>query len=128
MLSEMKDVRQDTQTTGYRRWFSDETMDLIVWYGSNGVAEGFQLCYDRPDHEHAFTWHAGTHGGSTMHAAVDPGDDKPTVNRTPILVADGVVPLARVLDEFKLRSGELEPEISRLVVEKLERFGAKRET
>jgi hypothetical protein len=40
-----------------RRWMSDDYFDLIVWYepGGRGV-HGFQLCYGKPDAEHAVTW------------------------------------------------------------------------
>ena len=35
MLSEIKRVRQ-IQGEGYRRWFSDKFLDLIIWYNDDG--------------------------------------------------------------------------------------------
>jgi hypothetical protein len=55
MLSEVRDVRQDPG--GVRRWWNDESFDLIVWYDTAGGAiRGYQLCYNRGADEHALTW------------------------------------------------------------------------
>ncbi|MFW5812247.1 MAG: hypothetical protein ACOCWS_04610, partial [Alkalispirochaetaceae bacterium] len=57
MLSEIKPVRQ-VPGEGFRRWFTDEEMDLIVWYDGEDQEqiEGFQLCYDKEVLERALTW------------------------------------------------------------------------
>lgn len=116
MLGELKAVSQDKTDPGRRRWFADEEMDLIVWYTEAGGLDGFQLCYDKTGDEHAFTWK--TRGG-LVHTRIDAGEDLPSDNRTPILVPDGLVPLGRVLGEFKARAAELEPDLVRFVCAKL---------
>lgn len=49
MLVELKDVRQ-IPNDGFRRWFTDEDFDLIVWYEDDKIT-GFQLCYDKKEME-----------------------------------------------------------------------------
>ena len=72
-----------------RRWIADEYFDLIVWYEAAGAIHGFQLCYDKPGRERALTW---TRERGFSHTAIDSGESRPTANRTPILVPDGVFP------------------------------------
>ena len=113
MLIESSQVTQERNTDIRRRWFVDDGMDLIVWYRTDGSAEGFQLCYDAEDgREQALTWRAA-HGFS--HARVDSGDTRPDKNMTPILVRGGAVPWARVKAEFDQRASQLEPAVRSLV-------------
>jgi hypothetical protein len=119
MLEEFKKVSQQPETPGYRRWFTDAEMELIVWYSAAGAVRGFQLCYDRNGRERAFTWHVEA---GMVHTAVDEGDDSPLRNDSPILVPDGVPRTDRVLSQFKERAAGLEPELVALVTEKLEEF------
>jgi len=119
MLQEFKKVSQPQETPGYRRWFTDPEMELIVWYSPEGVARGFQLCYDRNGHERAFTWHVDA---GMVHTAVDGGEDSPLRNDSPILVPDGVPRTDRALAQFKESASGLEPELVALVTEKLEEF------
>ena len=119
MLEEFKKVSQQTETPGYRRWFSDDEMELIVWYSPGGAVRGFQLCYDRGGRERAFTWHVEA---GMVHTAVDEGDDSPLRNDSPILVPDGVPRTERALAQFKERASGLEPELVALVTGKLEEF------
>lgn len=116
MLLETRKVGQQRGTDGYRRWFSDEEMDLIVWYDNAGEIEGFELCYEKTGDEHAFTWRRG---GKLTHARIDQGEDLPTDNRSPILVAGGPAPRRRVLADFRRRAGQLEHRIALLVIAKL---------
>src|SRR5262249_21208587 len=77
MLEEFKSVAQQPETPGYRRWFSDAVMELIVWYSPGGEVRGFQLCYDRDGRERAFTWHVDA---GMAHTAVDDGEESPWRN------------------------------------------------
>jgi hypothetical protein len=120
MLQEYTKVAQSRGVPGRRRWFSDDDMDLIVWYSEAGAATGFQLCYDREGRERAFTWDADS--GMT-HAGVDGGESTPLRNDTPILVPAGTPPTRRVLERFVESARELEPEIVALVTRKLDEFG-----
>ncbi|MFC1679480.1 hypothetical protein ACFL2T_04645 [Elusimicrobiota bacterium] len=119
MLEELRNVSQHGDTRGFRRWFADEEMDLIVWFADGGAVEGFQLCYDKTGEEHAFTWKTT---GCLTHTAVDQGEELPTDNRTPILTPDGHVPLERVIGDFKRRSVRLDAALAELVLSKLAAF------
>jgi hypothetical protein len=56
MLSEYKEARQRFDE-GFRRWYSDQYFDVIVWYDREGGSmTGFQVCYDKGESERAFTW------------------------------------------------------------------------
>jgi len=117
MLTEQpcRQVRDDFA----RRWMSDDYMDLIIWFEADGRVHGFQLCYDKTGEERALTWVA-TRGFS--HHAVESGDTNPNANCTPILVADGHMPVEAVSREFTRRSAELEPEIRKLVTARLDEY------
>ena len=104
-----------------RKWMSDDYFDLIVWYESPSGAriKGFQLCYDKAGDERALTW---IEGRGFLHCSIDAGDDKPTANRTPLLVAAGPFPKDKVVDEFGRRSAGLCAEVRELVGAKLREF------
>jgi len=55
MLTEIRNARQ-VEGEGFRRWFTDDYFDLIVWYGDQNAMIGFQLCYDKQGKERALTW------------------------------------------------------------------------
>lgn len=115
MLTEIHGVMQERGTPIRRRWFQDDGMELIVWYEPDGIAAGFQLCYEADDRrERALTWRCGQ--GFT-HTRVDSGDTRPDKNLTPILVADGAVPWAQLQHSFTERSGHLESGVRELVFE-----------
>ena len=117
MLTEFHGVTQERAAGTRRRWFQDEMMELIVWYGAGQQPEGFQLCYRAADlGERALTWREGQ---GFAHARVDAGDTRPDKNLTPILVRDGVVSWEWVEAEFTRRAGELEPAVRELVLGKL---------
>jgi hypothetical protein len=123
VLSELERVPQEQRRSGYRRWFSDDELDLIVWYSDSGEVSGFQLCYDLKGLERAFTWREGA---GLMHTAVDTGDDSPLHNHSPILVSCPVVSLEKVIAEFGARSQTLDPPIATFILSKISGFKAKR--
>jgi hypothetical protein len=107
-----------------RRWISDDYFDLIVWYDAwpaGGRIRGFQLCYGKPGDEAALTW---IDGRGFAHAAIDAGEDDPSVNRTPMLVAGGRFPRDKVVAEFTRRSAGLRADVRELVAAKLLEFRA----
>jgi hypothetical protein len=121
MLAEFKRVKQEGGATR-RRWFQDDVMELIVWYGDGAGPEGFQICYPGPGREeHALTWLPGS---GFSHARVDTGDARPDKNMTPILVKAGAVPWPQVEVAFAERSAELEPAIRDFVSLRLHRRDA----
>ncbi len=117
---EIRDVRQNPNEP-FRRWFSDEDFDLIVWYRPDESVDGFELCYDKTGHEKALRWFAGK---GFSHHGVDPGDQSPLANRTPILLAanDKFDP-KRVSGRFDASQAGLPDEVAILVRERLEEFG-----
>jgi len=115
MLNEVKKTRNKTQFI--RRWFSDDYFDLYVWYHDNASIAGFQLCYDKPYNEHAFTWFDGQ---GTFHHKVDTGESHTGGHAmTDILVADGMVPKIKIMTEFSKRANNIDPAIFNLILEKL---------
>ena len=112
MLNEIKNVHQPAREQGFRRWFSDEELELIVWYSAAGEISGFQLCYDLQGTERSFTWKKD---GALKHAVIDSGEDSPLQNQSPMLFSEPAAPVEFVVAEFKTRSEMLEPGIVELV-------------
>ena len=98
MLSEINDVKQ-IENEGYRRWFSDNYFDLIIWYGDEKII-GFQLCYDKQGSERSLTW---IKNRGFSHNKIDDGEKPGHTKMTPILVADGV------FDKEKIRMSRVGP-------------------
>lgn len=119
MLKEYTQVAQSRGVAGKRRWFSDDELDLIVWYDDIDAVVGFQLCYDRQGKERAFTWDEQY---GLRHALIDGGEQSPLRNDTPILVGGGVPDAAGALKCFRERSAGVDPDIVALVSLRLEAF------
>lgn len=100
-----------------RRWFSDEYFDLIVWSGEDGAASGFQLCYDKQGNERSVTW---SEQRGLRHDKIDNGEPSPTKNMSPILLAEGPLPMSDVLERFRINSGGIDQEIRDFVMRQLE--------
>lgn len=117
VLKEIRNVRQEP-TAGRRRWFDDDVLPLefIVWYSPADAIEGFQICYDLGHGEYALTWRPAV---GFAHHAVDSGSVGPFSNRTPILLADGVVPWVAVTERFEQCSRSLEPALREFVGQRL---------
>jgi hypothetical protein len=120
MLTEIRETRQ-IPGEGYRRWFTDERMDLIVWYThEKGKIIGFQLCYDKEEDEKALTW---TRESGFTHERVDDGGDRGYSHKgTPLLLPDGEFRSDRVLRDFTLLAEEIEEPLRRFVGEVLKRY------
>ena len=99
-----------------RRWFTDETFDLIVWFAADGTISTFQLCYDRRHNERALTW---TKDDGLSHHRIDDGEVGPDKNQAPILVADGAFPRDERLRHLVNEAAEIDAWIRALVVEKI---------
>lgn len=119
MLIETPDVRQ-IPGEGCRRWFADEYFDLIVWYDAGSIS-GFQLCYDKSGHPHAFTW---TRGHGARHNAIDDGDDASWIHKaSPILVADGMLDVDALARRFRSAADAVPADLHAFVLERLEKQG-----
>lgn len=121
MLREISDVRQ-IPGDPRRRWFTDETFDLIVWeYRAGGIA-GFQLCYDNGGDQRALSWFPD---GGLRHCAVDTGESRPGKPKgVPILVCDvdktgsprDSGPPAAVINRFRRAIRGLDPVLARFIL------------
>ena len=108
MLYELNHTRQ-IEGEHFRRWFSDEVFDLIVWYSEQSVISGFQLCYRFGNIERALTWY-DTRGFS--HTVVDDGDSWGAgFKMTPILLAGGNFNKDKVLSLFLEAAAEIDQNI-----------------
>ncbi len=106
-----------------RRWFRDDYFDIFTWQTADGGLTGFQVCYDLPNRERVFSWRIGS---GYAHDRVDGGEASPIKNRTPILRADGELPLNTLLDEFDRRAGEIDANVRRFLRQHLLSYGRSR--
>ncbi len=120
MLSEIRNPRQ-VPAEGFRRWFTDEYFDLIVWYNDDGRLIGFQLCYDKEERERVVTW---TLAHGFQHDRIDSGEVPGRAKMTPIIVADGAFNAAPIAERFKEASANIEPGIASFVSERLNEYPA----
>ena len=111
MLTEVRNVRQ-VPGEGFRRCFLDERMDLTIWYQSPGSLFGFQLSCATERETRVLTW---TSARGFTHALLDDGEDKPTVNRTPILWPAPLGDVAPFREAYLAASGGL-PEAERTFI------------
>jgi hypothetical protein len=123
MLREVANVHQQAPHLR-RRWFCDDYFDLFLWEKAacdRRIVVGFQLCYDKSRHERVLNWREST--GYTHHA-IDSGDRFPGTPMTPIMVADGVLPLPAVLVKFDASAAGLESRLRDFIRERLLDYGA----
>lgn len=122
MLREIPNVRQ-VPGEGKRRWFTDLYFDLIVWYSDDGTISGFQLCYDKQEHERAFTWRKGH---QCIHEAIDSGEQPGHSKMSPILGGASPVPEACVEERFFHESADIDDrDIVLLVLDTIESYLSK---
>ena len=116
VLKEFINIRQEKN--GYRRLFSDEDIDLYLWYDdSKSKILGFQLVYGKKqDNMRAFTWESDK---GICHTRVD---DEGWYNPTPILVRDGIFKKTKITKQFKEKCENLDNEIINLVLEKISAY------
>ncbi len=118
----LKETRQVKQVPGERRrrWFSDEVMDLTVWFDEREAPAGFELCYDKGKNERALRW-SRTEG--FLHERVDDGEGRPGRHKSsPVLLPDGQFDAAAVLRRFSERSREMDPQIAVFVQQALQGY------
>lgn len=115
MLIEIKDVKQH-EDDDFRRWFTDEFFDLIVWYNPKNRVTGFQLCYDKDQKERALTWRVSS---GFSHTKIDDGETPGQAKMTPILMADGHFSKKSVAERFMSNSREIDQKVAHFVYKKL---------
>lgn len=98
MLREIAHTRQHPGEP-LRRWFTSETMDLVIWLNADNSLAAFQLCHDKPQAEKALSWSAN-YGLSAMR--VDDGSSLlPGHKATPVLQADSRPDIKSALAAFR---------------------------
>jgi hypothetical protein len=118
MLSEVIPARQ-APGEKFRRWFSDDYFDLIVWYEGDGSVYGFQLCYDKNRQERAVTW---TRDAGPVHQRLDDGEERRAgFKLSPVLLPDGECDRG-IVPAFRVRSVSLDPVLAAFIIEQLERW------
>jgi hypothetical protein len=120
MLSEIRNARQ-VEGEGFRRWFTDDYFDLIVWYGNDRRLIGFQLCYDKQERERALTWTL-EHG--FQHNRIDSGEVPGHSKMTPIIIADGAFNRDPVAERFHKACANIDPAIASFVFETIQAYPA----
>lgn len=120
MLTEIRNARQ-VEGEGFRRWFTDDYFDLIVWYGDENALIGFQLCYDKLGKERALTW---TSDYGFQHNRIDSGEVPGHSKMTPIIVADGAFSRDPIAERFRAASSGIEPGVAQFVYDTVMRYRA----
>ena len=115
MLYEIKNISQ-YENEPHRRWFFDMEIDLAVWFDEKGGIESFQLCYGKPKNPHALTWRKEK---GFLHHAVDDGEEKIGRKGIPILLSDGMVDRSKIVEIFRRKSRNMDPDLSKFVHTKL---------
>lgn len=116
MLREIKtsNIKDDGMT---KRWFNDDSMDLIIWHDENGRLAKFQLCYDKNRDEHALTW---SRSKGLIHNAIDDGETYPGGHKkSPILAPDGKIDVSSIVSKLESRAEAVEQEVIEFISEKL---------
>jgi len=122
MLTELKNARQ-VNGEPFRRWFTDEYFDLIVWQTPENTIVAFQLCYDKGPGEKALTWQQA--GGYT-HKGVDDGEGREGYHKmTPILIPDGSFERDPILQRFFDASYSIDPVVRAFVIERLSDYSSR---
>jgi len=116
MLSEVTNTRQ-IEGEPRRRWFTDPSIDLYVWYDERGAVVQFQICYDKGPDEKALNWNAGA---GFSHRGVDDGEGGVfRMKSTPILTGAADLDLDAVRRTFVESAGNIEYDLHEFILHKL---------
>jgi hypothetical protein len=100
-----------------RRWFTSESLDLIIWLDKGATVLAFQLCYGKPLQENALEWRQDS---GYSHLKVDDGS---TTNmghkRTPVMHNMGLGNAAALLQQLESVRSHLPEAIFSFVRERL---------
>ena len=112
MLQEVPHIRQ-VPDEPRRRWFTDDDLDLFIWFDEKDDIVGFELCYDKPGTPRAICW--GRESGYS-HFRVDEGETRPgKAKATPILCSDGLFRHNEVAHAFYGKSRAMEERLSAFI-------------
>ena len=115
MLHEISNVKQKARDQN-RRWFTDNDMDLFVWY-SRLTPIGFQLSYNKQSYEKVICWEIDK---GFQHYGVDAGEIEPIKYKmSPIFAADGDFDTYAIAREFLHNSDHIETTLADFIYAKL---------
>ncbi len=122
MLEEIHGARQIPKE-GFRRWFTDEYFDLIVWYEDAKspvtALKGFQLCYDKSGKERALTW---TREHGFQHNRIDSGEVPGHAKMSPVIIADGEFRADAIAELFRREAALIDQHLVRFVHAKVKAY------
>lgn len=122
MFIESRHVRQ-ILGEAKRRWFTADSLELIVWVEQDDTIVGFQLCYETSGNPKAVTWNLSS---GYLFSGIDDGDVRFGKHKqSPILVANGRFQKGEILALFTSHSEGLPEEYGRFVISKLEEYCSK---
>ena len=113
MLREIQEIRQ-IEGEPRRRWFSDDILDLYVWYGSDDDIIQFQICYDRGPGEQALTW---TRDRGILHHSVDDGESGIyRMKSSPVITRESSYDASRIRTLIKEHGAKLEHDLYEFIL------------
>ncbi len=119
MLREIDAVRQ-IRGELRRRWFTSNTMDLVVWCDASDVPVALQFCYGKGQAECALSWNSEQ---GYSHRAIDDGDSAAgLVKATPLLGANVALDIQHVDELFHKFSGHVPMEIRHFFSVKIKEY------
>ncbi len=121
MLREITTVKRKVGNLT-RRWFSDESIDLFVFFDKADEMIQIQLSYDKLNNEHILCWKKDV---GFSHDRVDDGQDVSGKARAPIMVENGAFDIDNILLQFKDASDGANIELFNTVYDKLIEFKLK---
>lgn len=102
MLKEISDLTQ-TSDDLKRRWFSDENLDLYVWYDNSDEISEFQISYNKHSNEQVLTWN--NKSGLSNHGVDSGSTDPRKMKSSPIMTEESKHNIELVRNLF-LESGQ----------------------
>ena len=115
----LREIHKTQQVPGEacRRWFNDQSLDLVVWTRADGNIAAFQLAYGKPESEHALSW---SEDGGFRHQKVDDGEGEPgRYKKTPLLVPDGTFDPVALAGLFRQHAAHIDEQVAGFVFRKL---------
>jgi len=99
-----------------RRLFSDEEMDLYLWYDQQMKLIGFELIHNLKRHSLSFKWRVGQ---SSTYSRINSGDTKPGREGFDFFVTENDFPYTKWVQMFSKRSHNVDSEITELILLKM---------
>lgn len=118
MLREIRGVQQRSPSE-VKRWFQDADFDLFFIEDRSGALHWFQLCYARDTaRERVLEWRRGRGFGHMKVKQPRFAADR----ESGVLVNDGVLPYADVMERFRQSAAGLPPHAGAFVAEKIREY------